>query len=239
MPSKLVTIAVLGLLTSAVCLGAAAAIGGGNLGDDFEGLFDDGPRCHKIDGATATSRDLDWDGSDKIGLVAFSDASYTPGAGTKLHASGDPQVLAHLRIHDGKIDLDCRGWRNRDKIKLTLPGREFREFAIAGRSDLKLDRLDQSNLKAQIAGTGTIQANGRVDDLTIEVAGVGHADFGKVASRSANVTLAGVGSADIAPTESAKIKIAGPSTVNLHSNPKDLDTEIAGPGSLHKLGPNG
>lgn len=175
MARKLVTIAVLGLVTSAVCMGAAAAIGGGRLGDGFEGLFDDGPRCHKIDGATATSRDLDWDGSDTIELVAFSNASYTPGTDNKLHASGDPQILAHLRIENGKIDLDCRGWRNRDKITLTLPGREFREIAIAGRSDLKLNRMNQSRLEAKIAGTGTIDASGRIDDLKIEVAGVGHA----------------------------------------------------------------
>lgn len=237
MASKLVTIAVLGLVTSAVCMGAAAAIGGGSLG--LEGLFDHGARCPTIEGATATSRTMDWDGSDKVELVVFSNARYTPGTGSKLHASGDPQVLAHLQIRNGKIDLDCRGWRDRDKIKLTLPGREFREIAIAGRSDLKLDRMDQSSLKAKIAGTGTIDANGRIDDLKIEVAGVGHANFGQVASKSADVTLAGVSSADIAPTDSAKIRIAGPSTVNLHSNPKDLDTEIAGPGSLHKLGPNG
>ena len=239
MASKLVTVAVLGLLTSAVCIGAAAAIGGGSLDDGIAGLFDRGPRCPTIDGVTATSRDLEWDGSDKVELVVFSDASYAPGSDNKLHASGDPQVLAHLQIRDGKIDLDCRGWRDRDKITLTLPGREFREFAIAGRSDLKLDRLNQSYMKAKIAGTGTIQANGRVDDLKIEIAGVGHADFGKVTGRSARVELAGVSSADIAPTDSAKIQIAGPSTVNLHSNPKDLDTDIAGPGSLRKLGPNG
>lgn len=237
MSKKLVTIAVLGLLTSAVCIGAAAAIGGGNLdGGLVQSLFEHGPRCPRIEGATATSRVLDWDGSDKVELIVFSDASYTPGSDDKLHASGDPQVLAHLQIRDGRIDLDCRGWRDRDKITLTLPGREFREFAIAGRSDLKLDRLNQSSLKAKIAGTGTMQANGKVDELKIDVAGVGHADFGKVTGRSARVSLAGVGSADIAPTDHAKINIAGPSTVNLHSDPKDLDTSIAGPGSLHKLG---
>ncbi len=237
MSKKLVTIAVLGLVTSAVCIGAAAAIGGGSLaGAGLEGLFDHGPRCPKIAGATATSRVLDWDGSDKVHLVVFSDATYVPGSDNKLHASGDPQVLAHLQIRNGKIDLDCRGWRDRDKIKLILPGREFREFAIAGRSDLKLDRLNQSSLKALIAGTGTIQANGRIDDLNIEVAGVGHADFGKVTGRSAKVKLAGVSSADIAPSDSADIKIAGPSTVNLHTDPKDLDTQIAGPGRLRKIG---
>jgi len=237
MSKKLVTIAVLGLLTSAVCIGAAAAIGGGNFGGGLvQSLFERGPHCPRIEGATATSRVLDWDGSDKVQLVVFSDASYVPGSDNKLHASGDPQVLAHLQIRDGKIDLDCRGWRDRDQIKLILPGREFREFAIAGRSDLKLDRLNQSSLKAQIAGTGTIRANGKIDDLRIEVAGVGHADFGKVTGRSAKVKLAGVSSADIAPSESADIEIAGPSTVNLHSDPKQLETEIAGPGRLRKIG---
>jgi Putative auto-transporter adhesin, head GIN domain len=239
MARRLGIIAVIGITACAVCMGAAAAIGGGNFGDGLDGLFGDGPRCERIPGAIATYRDLDWDGSDKVQLVVYSDASYAPGADLKLHASGDPQVLAHLRVQGGKIDLDCRGWRDRDKIKLTLPGLEFREFAIAGRSDLKLDRMNQSSMKAKIAGTGTILANGRIDDLKIEVAGVGHADFGKVTGRSVRVKLAGVASADIAPMESAKIEIAGPSTVNLYSDPKQLDTNIAGPGQLHKLAPNG
>ncbi len=237
MASKLVTIAVLGLVTSAVCMGAAAAIGGGSLGDGIEGLFDDGPRCHRIDGATATSRDMDWDGSDKVQLVAYSDARYAPGRDTKLHASGDPQVLAHLRIRDGTIELDCHGWRNRDKIKLILPGREFRKFAIAGRSDLRLEAMQQSSVKAEIAGTGTMRAAGQIGDVDIKIAGVGHADFAQVVSRNARVDLAGVASADIAPSESARIRIAGPSTVNLYSDPKQLDTKIAGPGSLNKRAP--
>src|SRR5207249_799025 len=121
-----------------------------------------------------------------------------------------------LRIRDGKIDLDCAGWRDRDKIDLTLPGLPFHKFAIAGRSDLTLDKMNQPSVKAEIAGTGTITANGKIDDLEIHVAGVGHADFGKVVGHSAKVSMAGIGSADIAPSESAKIEIAGPSTVNLY-----------------------
>ena len=42
--------------------------------------------------------------------------------------------------------------------------------------------------------------------------------------------MAGVNKADIAPSEEADIDIAGPSEVNLHSNPPKLDTQIAGPG---------
>ena len=235
MVQKLTIIAVLGLAASAICMGAAAAIGGGSFGDGLD-VFMDGDRdhCQRVS-ATATSRDLDWDGSDKVQIVVYSDTRYTPGTDGKLHASGDPQVLAHLRVRNGTIELDCRGWRDRDQIKLTLPGREFRKFAIAGRSDLVLEKMNQASVKIDIAGTGTVRAEGKIDDVAIRIAGVGHADFGKVTSLTAKAELAGVGSADIAPTDTATIKIAGPSTVNLHSNPRHLDTEIAGPGHLNKL----
>jgi hypothetical protein len=241
MVQKLTVIAITGLAASAICMGAAAAIGGGSFGDGLDSMFVDRDRdhCERIEGATAMTRDLAWDGSDRVQLVVYSDARYTPGTDDKLHASGDPQVLAHLRIHNGIIDMDCRGWRDRDMIKLTLPGREFRKFAIAGRSDLRLDQMNQASVKAEIAGTGTITANGRVDDLDIKMAGIGHADFRKVANRSTRVQMAGIGGADIAPSDSARIEIAGLSTVNLYSNPKELDTRIAGPGRLHKLAPGG
>ena len=233
--NKLVVIAVAGLGVSAVCIGVGSAIGG-HVGS-FGGWepFDGRPRCSRIPTAAATSRTLAWDAGDSVRLVVFSDARYAPGSDGMLHASGDPDVLAHLRVRNGTIDLDCRGWRDRDQIQLTLPGREFRKFAIAGRSDLMLEKMNQPSVKIDIAGTGTVRAEGKIDDVAIRIAGVGHADFGKVASLTAKAELAGVGSADIAPTDTATIKIAGPSTVNLHSNPKHLDTEIAGPGHLNKM----
>jgi hypothetical protein len=236
--NRLAVIAVTGFGLCAVCIGVGAAIGGRFAGFGIEP--DDGrPRCGEVTDAAATSRTLPWDGSDSVRLVVFSDARYAPGKDAMLHASGDPQVLAHLRVRNGTIELDCRGWRDRDQIKLTLPGRMFQKFAIAGRSDLALERMSQDSARIEIAGTGTIRADGRIDDLSIKIAGVGHADFGKVASRDARAELAGVGSVDIAPTDKATIKIAGPSTVNLHSDPKILDTSIAGPGHLNKVGPGG
>ena len=232
--NRLAVIALAGLGTAAICIGVGAGIGGGFNGFGLESP-DGRPKCSRIPTAAATSRTLAWDAGDSVRLVVFSDARYVPGSDAMLHASGDPDVLAHLRVRDGTIELDCRGWRDRDQIRLTLPGREFRAFAIAGRSDLGLEKMNQASVKIDIAGTGTVRAEGKIDDVSIRIAGVGHADFRKVASLTTRVELAGVGSADIAPTDTATIKIAGPSTVNLHSNPKNLDTQIAGPGHLKKL----
>jgi hypothetical protein len=233
--TRLAVIAVAGLGVCAICIGVGTAIGGHIGGFNLEPP-DGRPACGNIPGAAATSRALAWDAGDSVRLVVFSSAHYAPGTDTMLHAEGDPQVLAHLRIRDGAVELDCRGWRDRDQIKLTLPGRQFRKFTIAGRSDLVMEKMNQAAANIEIAGTGTVRADGRIDDLGIVIAGVGHADFAKVVSRTARADLAGVGSADIAPTEMAKIRIAGPGTVNLHSDPKTLDTSIAGPGQLNKLG---
>jgi hypothetical protein len=239
MVHKLAVIAATGIAGLAVCLGAAAAINGGKLGNGFdglEGMFNDMPRCEPIVGATATSRDLDWDGSDHAGLAVQGTATYKPGTGDKVHVTGDPQVIAHLRVEDGAVEMNCRGWRGRQTdIAITLPGREFRRFEIAGGGKIILNDLKQDDLKIEIAGAGSVKADGVVDNFRIEIGGSGDADFGEVEAREARVEIGGSGTADIAPSELARVEIAGSGDVNLHSNPKHLETEIAGSGRIHRL----
>ncbi len=238
MVHKLAIIAVIGLSASAVCMGAAAAIGGREFGKNFDGMdfsmFGDRPRCETSGSATATSRDLDWDGSDHVGLSVGGRASYTPGSDNKVHATGNPQILAHLRIRDGRIELDCRGGRlDRSDLEITLPGREFKKFGIAGSGNLVLHNLDQERLKVSIAGSGNIKADGKVERTEVHIAGSGDIDMAHVASRETEVHIAGSGNTDIAPTDEAEIHIAGSGDVNLHANPKRLNTHIAGSGRIH------
>jgi hypothetical protein len=237
MVHKLAIVAVFGLTGSAVCMGAAAAIGGKDFsGMDFP-MFGDGPRCETVEGVSASSRDIDWDGSDHVGLSVGGHARYTPGSDDKLHVTGDPQLVPHVRVRDGRIELDCRGgWRGRrDSLEITLPGREFKKFGIAGSGNLVLQNLNQERLKVSIAGSGSIKADGKVEHAEIHIAGSGDADLGKVASQVVEVHIAGSGNTDIAPTEEAEIHIAGSGDVNLHANPRRLNTHIAGSGRIHNL----
>jgi len=239
MVHKLAIVAVIGLTGSAICMGAAAAIGGNQFGKDFDGfdfsMFGDRPRCEMIQGASATSRELDWDGSDHVGLSVGGHARYTPSSDNKVHLTGNPQMLAHVRVRDGNIEMDCRGgWRNRDSdIQITLPGQEFKKFGIAGSGNLVLQNLNQNRLKVSIAGSGSIKADGKVEKAEIHIAGSGDADLGQVASQVSEVHIAGSGNTDIAPSDEADIHIAGSGDVNLHTNPRKLETHIAGSGRIH------
>ena len=247
MVHKLALVAVLGLTGSAVCMGAAAAIGGREFGRSWGDGMDlgmfmdrDRPRCERIDGATASSRDLDWDGSDHFSLSVPGHASYTPGSDDKVHVSGDAQLLAHLRVRDGRLEMNCRGWRgDSDALTVTLPGREFKKFGIAGSGNLVLSKLDQERVKLSIAGSGSIKADGKVEQAEIHIAGSGDADLSQVKTNVANVHIAGSGNTDIAPTDEADIHIAGSGDVNLHSSPKKLETHIAGSGRIHNISSGG
>jgi hypothetical protein len=245
MVHKLAIVAIIGLTGSAVCMGAAAAIGGNEFGKNLDGfdfsMFGDRPRCEIVQGANATSRDLDWDGSDHVGLSVGGHAHYMPGSDDKVHLTGDPQTLAHVRVRDGRIELDCNGgWHgNSGNLEITLPGREFKKFGIAGSGNLVLQNLNQERLKVSIAGSGSIKADGKVEHAEIHIAGSGEADLGHVTSQVSEVHIAGSGDTDIAPTDEADIHIAGSGDVNLHSNPRKLETHIAGSGRIHNIAPGG
>ncbi|HEY1876492.1 MAG TPA: DUF2807 domain-containing protein [Rhizomicrobium sp.] len=238
---KLAAVALIGLTASAACFGAAAAIGGKDFGNGLDfSLFSDRPRCETVAGAIATSRVLDWDGSDHVGLSVGGHASYTPGTDNKVHASGDPQVLAHLRVRNGNIEMDCNGWHHdAGDLAITLPGQEFKRFGIAGSGNLSLQKLDQNMIQLRIAGSGSIKADGKVETADIKIAGSGDVDLGKLAAQIAMVHIAGSGNTDIAPTEEADIHIAGSGDVNLHTSPKKMETHIAGSGRIHNIASGG
>jgi hypothetical protein len=249
---KLGLIAVIGLVASAACMGAAAAIGGSDFEGGFDNWFDGRQRCQALTVATATSRDMDWDG-DHVTLAVLGEASYKPGAGDKLHVSGDPQIVSHLRVRDGKIELDCRGWRDRTRdLTITLPGREFRKFSTAGGGKLVLDQLNQSSLKIEIGGAGSVKANGRVDDLKLAIGGSGDADFSQITAREAEFEIGGSGNIKAKGTidtlgigiggsghadfdgitaRKASARIAGSGTIKAKGKIDDVKISIAGSGN--------
>lgn len=212
---KLALIAVIGLTGSALCIGAAAAIGGREFGGDWDGMdfsmFGDRPRCEAVAGTTARERDLDWDGSDRVGLSILAPASYTPGSGNKVHASGDPEVLAHLRVRHGNIEMDCRGWRGRtEDVTITLPGREFRKFAINGGGNLTLKDLNQQDLTIAIGGSGKVKANGKVETLDLGIGGSGNMDLDQITARRSTAAIGGSGTIRAkGAIDELKIRIGG------------------------------
>jgi uncharacterized protein YggE len=139
-------------------------------------------------------------------------------------------------VRDGNIELNCdNSWHNRTPVTIILPGQEFKKFSIHGSSQLVLQNLDQMMVKIDVSGSGSVKADGKVEHAEIRVSGSGDADLSKMKANIATVHISGSGSSDIAPTDEADIHVSGSGDVNLHTNPKRLETHTSGSGRIHNI----
>jgi len=243
MRTKLAIIAVSGLAVSVVCLGGAFAVGGMAIGDaiigtDLSGLMDL-PRCDLTAQpmATATSRVLAWDGNgDRAAIALPAHVRYQAGSGDKLVVEGDPTFISHIRVKDGMVALDCNGnfhLGKNERVSVTLPGkRTFKSFVLLGTGDVQLNGLSQPAVKVSIAGSGDLQADGKTDDLTVDVKGSGNLKLGDLAAKNVDVDIKGSGKAEVAPQESLNVDLSGSGTIYLRSEPRKIETSIRGSGTI-------
>jgi hypothetical protein len=243
MRTKLAIIAVSGFAVSAACLGGAFALGGHALGNavfgtDLSGLIDL-PRCDITAQpvATATSRNLAWDGDGERAAVALpANVHYQAGNGDQLVVKGDPDFIAHIRVHDGLVSLDCNGnfhLGKSERVDVTLPGRRtFKSFALLGTGNVQLSGLSQPEVKVSIAGAGDLQADGKTDNLKVDVRGSGNLKLGDLAAKNVDVDIKGSGRAEVAPQDSLNVDLAGSGTIYLRSEPRKIETSIHGSGTI-------
>lgn len=235
---RIVTTIAIGLAVAAGCLGATMALGDARADDRLAALLSGERACQAVPADAPGNRTLDWDGSDHVTLAVPGHAVWHPGGDDKVHVSGDPRIVAHLRVRDGVIESDCsRGlFVHQADLRITLPGRSFRRVHVAGSGDLALHELDQQSLEASISGSGDIKADGKLAAENIHIAGSGNADFSAVASAAATLRISGSGNVDVTATHAAQIRISGSGDVTLRGNPPIVTQHISGSGDVRRIG---
>ena len=225
-------IALGGITLSAMALGAVAAIDNPDGSDMHLGMFGDRPACSFDMAGHDGTRTIAWDGSDTVGVAVPADAKYQRGSGDAVTVTGDANLIQHVRVREGNIEMDCRNWHHDGRVAIDLPGRSFAKFGLAGSGSLNLNGIDQPELKLGIAGSGDVTATGKTDKLDIGIAGSGRMHLGKLAANDVNLKIAGSGNTEIAPSGDLNVHIAGSGKVHLLTEPKHIETKIAGSGEI-------
>lgn len=103
---------------------------------------------------------------------------------------------------------------------------------VRGSRDTDLGHIDQQTLKITVANSGSITAEGKVEDLFITVLGSGEAKLGKLAARNVTVQIMGSGDATVAPAEKLAVTIMGSGSVHLKTRPAQVTRQIMGSGEI-------
>jgi hypothetical protein len=259
MRSKLALIAISGFAVSAVCLGGAFALGGEAVGDAIMGVGNFGQPSCQI-GGPLTSRTLPWDGgNDRVAVEMHADATYQAGSGDQLVIKGDPGMVSHVYVRDGVVGIDCRNnfhFGKSPRLEITLPGRPFRTFEQRGSGNMRLAGLVQPDTKLSIEGSGDIQADAKVERLTVRVAGSGDVTatgsagaldvnlegsgdvkLSGLATKSAHVKIDGSGNVEVAPQDASRVDVIseGSGDFEAAGTTNNLTVSVEGSGDM-KLG---
>lgn len=233
MINRSLVVGISGLAICIVCLSASAVIGGKALSDtgfDFGGLGLG--RCDFGKSGKPGSRAIAWSGGSKASIEIPATVHYRRGSGDQLVVTGDSEVISHVRVVDGEVKMDCRMRHSGDRLDVTLPGRAFRIFALAGAGSLSLDDIDQPDLEIQMAGAGDIEATGRTEKLELNLAGAGDARLGALMADRVELNMAGSHDVEIAPKDDLEVNLAGSGKVVLRTEPRALETHILGSGRI-------
>jgi Putative auto-transporter adhesin, head GIN domain len=183
--------------------------------------------------ASATERRWPWDGGDSVEIAVPATIGYRGGSGDEVVVRGPPDVITHLHVRGGKIDLPCspRGLGRRS-VDITLPGRAFRTVTIVGAGDLIMQAVDQPSLDLSITGSGSVRAQGTADQVRLSIAGAGNARLADLTMKRLDLHIAGSGDIEAGPQDEINVNIAGSGHVRLLSDPAQVHTSIMGSGGI-------
>ena len=236
MPNPLVMSSAAGLLISAVSLGLAVQIGGDDIFHDARALE---PVKPLID--LASHKSWHWGGSDTLALDAPINIRYQPqaasGIAPQISVTGPAELVQHVRVSDGRIAADASVTRASGKrMEAVVSGAPIRKFIVNGGENLDLGDIDQPGLDIHLNGNGSVSGRGKVDRLSLTIAGPGKANLGGLSvSGDARISILGSGDASLSPHGPVRLFIAGSGNLQLLSKPTDLRQTIVGSGEVSQL----
>jgi hypothetical protein len=151
-----------------------------------------------------------WDGEDGLGVgLVGATVHYVPTGPARIVITGSDEALERVRVGQGQIRWceDCRAIKG---LEVTVSGVTLHNVALHGADvNIQLGRLDQDRLHLALAGTGEIDAGGRIDRLDISIAGAGNIGMAGASVQRANINIAGSGDVTVSPREEANVHVAG------------------------------
>jgi hypothetical protein len=229
-------IAIGGLGTGIASLSLAYALGGRDLHRlPFD--FASGASCGEVAKGSPSVRRLAWDNGDAIELSLPGTVTFRGGQGSEIVVRGSPDLVAHVEVRGSRLVLDCHGWTAGRDLEITLPGRAFRDIRLSGSSKLVMENVSQPDLALRISGSGTVRAQGSVDQATVKVSGSGEARLGDLAMKQLTVDISGSGKVEAAPKDTADVRISGSGDVKLLSRPANFTSKVSGSGRISQAAP--
>ena len=146
-----------------------------------------------------------------------------------MHGSGI--VTASGEVHEVSFDSGGSGRADLGRLVTQKTSATIHGSAALELADIKLDAL-----RITMRGSGVVTASGAAHDVSIESAGSGRADLGRLIAERASAKIYGSSDVDLAPRQDADISVFGSAVVKLHgAAAAKINSHVAGSGEIKRV----
>lgn len=182
---------------------------------------------------------------DSISMNGAARLEITIGDRESLSIEGRDEVISRFTtdVHGDTLYIKSRrkDWiaagssSPRVTVRITLP--RLDSLKLEGGNDVRLTGFAGGKSKIQTEGAAHIKADGRLDELTVLMAGAGHADLGDLIADEAKIMVSGVGSVFVHPLNTLDATMNGVGAILYTGNPREVNTHMNGLGTIGRREP--
>ena len=211
---------VLGLM---LAVGIAAGAGYMAFGD----LKDFGDRDKTAD----ISRTYELTDFDEIEVGGVYELTVQAGSDFSIKVSGHPDQMdrAEVSVENGILTLSHgdenrgkRNWRTKSlSAEITLPS--LSSIDVAGVAEVDVSGIEVEDFSARLSGVGEIELSGNCGDLSARVSGVGELDASSLRCATVDVTVSGIGEAEVYASEAVDASVGGIGSITVYGSPSQVE----------------
>ncbi|MBI4861409.1 MAG: DUF2807 domain-containing protein [Candidatus Riflebacteria bacterium] len=172
--------------------------------------------------------ELDAGGAYQIDIVCQKPQS--------LEISADSNLLSLIRteVTNGRLDIGSDSISPSTTPKVTISVPDLRRLRLSGASKVSIEGVKNEAFTVDASGAVAVKASGQTRSLTVTLSGAGQVAMGDLHSEKARIESSGAGAVDVWASESLSVHLSGVGAVTYAGNPKTVQKEISGLGTLRQ-----
>ncbi len=186
------------------------------------------------------TRNFEVETFDAIDLRGAAEVEITLGGAPSVQITGSERAFRSLnvKVTGHTLDIDSakgRSWfGDTGRLKIVVTAPTLTKLESNGAGEIRIDGLTGGEGDFEFAGAHEVTATGTLDKLKIELSGAGSADFRKVISREADVTVNGAGNIEVHVAEDLRAEVNGVGAIRYTGDPQKVDSDLHGLGTISR-----
>ena len=198
-----------------------------------------GGRDHVEGSGNFETRDYDLQDFDAIRIDGVFEIEVTVGEEFDVSIEAEDNLFDYIvaEVKRGELVLDYDDdveIETDEKILVTVSMPALVEIDGNGVYELRATGLDNETTEIRASGVGSIELEGRTEDLRVESGGVGEVDLRNLVAQNAIVRVDGIGNVHVFVEKDLRARVSGLGEILYAGNPERVDDHVDGFGSIER-----